>query len=37
MKKHGIISSQARAALFDPPTDPAAIGSQYTFRPKIWR
>jgi hypothetical protein len=25
MKKHEILSSQARAALFDPPTDPAAI------------
>src|SRR5271166_1147056 len=33
MKKHEILSSQARAALFDPPTDPAAIVRHYTFSP----
>ena len=31
MKKHEILSSQARAALFDPPTDSAAIVRHYTF------
>jgi hypothetical protein len=34
MKKHEILSSQARAALFDPPTDPAAIVRHYTFSPE---
>ena len=33
MKKHEILSPQARAALFDPPTDPAAIVRYYTFSP----
>ena len=33
MKKHEILSSQARAALFDPPTDAAAIVRHYTFSP----
>ena len=28
MKKHEILSPQSRAALFDPPTDPAAIVRQ---------
>jgi TnpA family transposase len=31
MKKHEILSPQSRAALFDPPTDPAAIVRHYTF------
>src|SRR5271165_5769484 len=31
MKKHEILSPQYRAALFDPPTDPAAIVRHYTF------
>ena len=34
MKKHEILSPQARAALFDPPTDPAAIVRHYTFSPE---
>src|SRR5271166_6165604 len=34
VKKHEILSSQARAALFDPPTDPAAIVRHYTFSPE---
>ena len=34
MKKHEILSPQSRAALFDPPTDPAAIVRHYTFSPK---
>jgi len=34
MKKHEILSSQARAALFDPPTDSAAIVRHYTFSPE---
>jgi len=34
MKKHEILSPQARAALFDPPTDPAAIVRHYTFTPE---
>ena len=33
MKKHEILSSQARAALFDPPTESAAIVRNYTFSP----
>ena len=33
MKKHEILSPQARAALFDPPTDPAAIVRHYTLSP----
>jgi len=33
MKKHEILSPQSRAALFDPPTDPAAIVRHYTFSP----
>jgi len=33
MKKHEILSPQSRAALFDPPTDPAAIVRYYTFSP----
>ena len=33
MKKHEILSPQSRAALFDPPTDPAAIVRRYTFSP----
>ncbi|MEK4031920.1 DUF4158 domain-containing protein [Methylocystis sp. IM3] len=33
MKKHEILSSQARAALFDPPCDPTAIIRYYTFSP----
>jgi hypothetical protein len=37
MKKHEILSSQARAALFDPPTDSAAIVRNYTFSPAEWR
>ena len=31
MKKHEILSPQSRAALFDPPIDPAAIIRHYTF------
>jgi hypothetical protein len=31
MKKHEILSPQSCAALFDPPTDPAAIVRHYTF------
>jgi hypothetical protein len=31
MKKHEILSPQSRAALFDPPTEPAAIVRHYTF------
>jgi hypothetical protein len=34
MKKHEILSPQARASLFDPPTDPAAIVRHYTFSPE---
>jgi len=34
MKKHEILSTQARAALFNPPTDPAAIVRHYTFSPE---
>ena len=34
VKKHEILSPQARAALFDPPTDPAAIVRHYTFSPE---
>ena len=34
MKKHEIVSPQARAALFDPPSDPAAIVRHYTFSPE---
>ncbi len=34
MKKHEILSSQSRAALFDPPTDSAAIVRHYTFSPE---
>jgi hypothetical protein len=33
MKKHEIHSPQARAALFDPPNDPAAIIRHYTLSP----
>jgi len=33
MKKHEILSPQARAALFDPPNDPAAIVRHYTLSP----
>jgi TnpA family transposase len=33
MKKHEILSPQSRVALFDPPTDPAAIVRHYTFSP----
>jgi Domain of unknown function (DUF4158) len=33
MKKHEILSPQSRAALFDPPTDPAAIVRYYTLSP----
>ena len=33
MKKHEILSPQARAALFDPPNDPAAIIRHYTLSP----
>ena len=33
MKKHEILSPQSRAALFDPPTEPAAIVRHYTFSP----
>ena len=33
MKKHEILSPQSRAALFDPPTDPAVIIRHYTFSP----
>ncbi len=31
MRKHEILSPQSRAALFDPPTEPAAIVRHYTF------
>jgi len=34
MKKHEILSPQSRAALFDPPTKPAAIVRHYTFSPE---
>ena len=34
MKKHEILSPQSRAALFDPPTDPAAIVRHHTFSPE---
>jgi TnpA family transposase len=34
MKKHEILSPQSRTALFDPPTDPAAIVRHYTFSPE---
>lgn len=34
MKKHEILSPQSRAALFDPPTEPAAIVRHYTFSPE---
>ena len=41
MKKHEILSPQSRAALFDPPSDPAAIVPHYTFSSDdlalIWR
>jgi TnpA family transposase len=33
MKKHEILSPQSRGALFEPPTDPAAIVRYYTFSP----
>ena len=33
-EKHEILSPQSRAALFDPPTDPAAIVRRYTFSPE---
>jgi len=33
MKKHEILSPQSRAALFNPPTDPAVIVRHYTFSP----
>ncbi len=33
MKQHDILSPQSRAALFDPPTDPAVIVRHYTFSP----
>ena len=33
MKKHEILSQQSRAALFDPPTDPAVIVRYYTLSP----
>jgi Domain of unknown function (DUF4158) len=33
MKKHEILSPQARAALFDPPNDPPAIIRHYTLSP----
>jgi TnpA family transposase len=33
MKKHEILLPQARAALFDPPNDPAAIIRHYTLSP----
>ncbi|GLI95605.1 DUF4158 domain-containing protein [Methylocystis echinoides] len=33
MKKHEILSPQARAALFNPPNDPAAIIRNYTLSP----
>jgi len=33
MKKHEILSPQARAALFDPPNDPAVIIRHYTLSP----
>ena len=34
MKKHEILSPEARAALFDPPTAPAAIVRHHTFSPE---
>ncbi len=34
MKKHEILSPQARTALFDPPNDPVAIVRHYTFSPE---
>jgi len=34
MKKHEILSPQSRAALFDPPTEPAAIVRNYTLSPE---
>ena len=34
MKKHEILSPQSRAALFDPPAEPAAIVRHYTFSPQ---
>jgi len=34
MKKHEILSPQSRAALFDPPTDPAEIVRHYTSSPE---
>lgn len=34
MKKHEILSPHARATLFDPPTEPAAIVRHYTFSPE---
>src|SRR5271166_4353580 len=34
MKKHEILSPQSRSALFDPPTDPAAVVRNYTFSPE---
>ena len=34
MKKHEILSPQSRAALFDPPADPAAIVRHYTLSPE---
>ncbi len=33
MKKHEILSPQARAALFNPPSNPAAIIRHYTLSP----
>ncbi|AZG78945.1 DUF4158 domain-containing protein (plasmid) [Methylocystis rosea] len=33
MKRHEILSPQSRVALFDPPTDPAAIVRHYTLSP----
>jgi len=34
MKKHEILSPSSRAALFDPPTNPAGIVRHYTFSPE---
>ena len=34
MKKHEILSPQSRAALFDPPLEPAAVVQHYTFSPE---
>jgi hypothetical protein len=34
MKKHEILSPQSRAALFDPPTEPAMIVRHYTLSPE---